>query len=117
MADIPVQTTPPAPPPTPPMNPQPPPPPAPKKSNTTILFALFAMFALAVGIMVFYVMNKSTNNSTPSYTPPAVTTPLLPAGGAVDQDTQIIDQSINEIDKATAEVDSGLNDQATDLTP
>ncbi len=103
---------------------------APKPQNSSKIIAAIAVFvvlAVLVGGLIFYLKNKPTTQTTPltsttgggqqTNLPQSIPTVAQTPNQQVDADTQAIDTSLSTLDNQTARIDSGLNDQQTDLTP
>ena len=94
-------------------------------SGKTMLFALLTVLAVAIiGGGAWYFMNNSlTTTPTPTILqtntprPTPTTVSSIPTPNPIDADSQSIDQNLDKLNTASTEVDTSINDQATDLTP
>lgn len=93
-----------------------------KKSSGGPIFAIIILAILILGGAGFYVLNSQ--KQAPTYAPPLNTTTISPSPiqtqnteDSVETDSQTIDQELNSLSSASADIDAGLNDQQTNLTP
>ena len=102
---------------------------APKPKSNALLFSIITIIiifaAVGGGLYMLGANNQSqipqetTPQPTPVYTNPTPSQNEINEQSEKDIDSEVmqIDEDLNSISSASAEIDSGLNDKSTNLTP